>query len=203
MRSLWLRIYCGRLAGVGNLSHEEVSGRGHNLPSPDRGKQRPRQGAVKSLLGAQKKQQSLQQKAAAGILDTAAWREEPFQQDHPGSPTLPASALSTCALRTPATFSWPQTPSCAWVPHVFRVPAGPAPADLDAPVEKQARAACFPRPGGSSGSQHPFSDTAASSVRGSCWIAAAAMLMASSRLCCSSNCTAMCVPLAVASNATC
>lgn len=55
MRSLWLRICCGRLAGVGNLSHEEVSGRGHNLPSPDRGKQRPRQGAVKSLLGAQKK----------------------------------------------------------------------------------------------------------------------------------------------------
>jgi len=41
--------------------------------------------------------------------------------------------------------------------------------------------------GGSAGSQQPFSVTAASSVTGSCWIAAAAMLMASSRLCCSSS----------------
>lgn len=48
-------------------------------------------------------------------------------------------------------------------------------------------AACPPCPGGSAGSQYPFSATAASSMTGSCWIAAAAMLMASSRLCWSSN----------------
>lgn len=71
MKSPWLCIYCRRLAGVGNLSHE-VSNRRDNLPAPDRGKQCLRRGAAKSLLRAQKKQQSLQQKAAARILDTAA-----------------------------------------------------------------------------------------------------------------------------------
>lgn len=68
---------------------------------------------------------------------------------------------------------------------------------LKPPAEHRGPLVCHPCP--TQGSlpmdcpmpQHPFSDTAALSVTDSCWIAAVAMLMASSRLCCSSSCTAM------------
>lgn len=34
LQSLWLHLYCRRLAGLGDLSHEEINTRRHHLPSP-------------------------------------------------------------------------------------------------------------------------------------------------------------------------
>lgn len=51
--------------------------------------------------------------------------------------------------------------------------------------------------------QQPLSDSAVSRVAAPCCMAAVATLIASSKVCCASSCTAMCVPLAVASSATC
>lgn len=51
--------------------------------------------------------------------------------------------------------------------------------------------------------QQPLSDSAVSRVAAPRCMAAVATLMASSKVCCASSCTAMWVPLAVASSATC
>lgn len=184
LKSLWLHLYCRRLAGLGNFSHEEINTRRHNLPSPpDRGSQCPRQGAGKLLLRAQENSTASRRKQQPGILDIPPWREGPLEQGHSGSPSLPTSALTACAVPALAA-------GLSRLPLLmFRTFSTCQPArflQLPMPPWRTGSGCCSPRPGGSAGSQHPFSDTAASGVTGSCWIAAAAMLMASSRLCCSS-----------------
>ena len=104
LKSLWLHIYCRRLAGLGNLSHEEISTRRHNLPSPpDRGSRCPRQGAGKLLLRAPENSRASRRRQQPSIFDIPPWREEPFEQGRSGRPPPPASALTACAVHTLAT----------------------------------------------------------------------------------------------------
>lgn len=130
------------------------------------------------------KQQSLQEKAAAKSLTSL------HGEKSPSNSVTPVAQCCWHQLSSPAQCTrWPLVldtfPRSCTAP-LLRA-SWPGSCCSRRPRREQAWAAGSPCPGGSAGSQHPFSETAASSVTGSCWIAAAAMLMASSRLCCSSS----------------
>lgn len=104
-----------------------------------------------------------------------------------------ASALSTRGHFPVAFLLWrPMWPSSWGQPQ-------PGPPEAGLPVSMAPSLAwCGSQ---SSWAQQPLSE--ASRATAPCCMAAVATLMASSRVCCSSSCTAMCVPLAVANSATC
>jgi len=145
--------------------------RRHDLPSSLGSRsQRPSQGAGTLLPWAREPAEPPGE--GSRPVPPASLHEEPLEQGHSGSPTLPASALTQ-----------PWAPDTSPRRGTAALLHGSRPRASSSRCATDTDAGRWP----SAGSQHPFWDTAASSVTGSGWIAAAATLIASSRLCCSSN----------------
>lgn len=112
---------------------------------PDRGSRCPRQGAGKLLLRAQENSGASRRRQQPGIFNIPPWREEPLEQGHSSSPTLPSSALTTCTVHTLAT-GLSRLPSLAYrtssvqrLPRFLQLPMPPRRMGLGCRLSPPAR----------------------------------------------------------------